>query len=93
MGLGLALVRDIAQHHGGEVRYSPREGGGSRFEVELAAGERSGFQRFQRFQREREVRDEAAQVVHRFAFGVPQAQNEIINWVPSVPPAEAASAR
>ncbi|GDX78735.1 sensor histidine kinase [Deltaproteobacteria bacterium] len=38
VGLGLALVRDIAQHHGGEVRYSPREGGGSRFEVELAAG-------------------------------------------------------
>jgi signal transduction histidine kinase len=38
-GLGLALVRQIARHHGGEARYLPREGGGSCFEVELATGE------------------------------------------------------
>jgi signal transduction histidine kinase len=38
-GLGLALVRQIARHHGGEARYLPREGGGSCFEVELAAAE------------------------------------------------------
>jgi signal transduction histidine kinase len=35
-GLGLALVRRIAHHHGGEVRCLPREGGGSWFEVTLA---------------------------------------------------------
>lgn len=35
-GLGLALVREIARHHGGDVRYSPREGGGSCFEVTIA---------------------------------------------------------
>jgi signal transduction histidine kinase len=34
-GLGLALVREIARRHGGEVRYLPREGGGSCFEVTL----------------------------------------------------------
>lgn len=33
VGLGLALVRQIAQHHGGEVRCLPREGGGTCFEV------------------------------------------------------------
>jgi signal transduction histidine kinase len=38
-GLGLALVRQIARHHGGDARYLPREGGGSCFEVELAAAE------------------------------------------------------
>ena len=38
VGLGLALVRQIARHHGGDARYLPREGGGSCFEVELAAG-------------------------------------------------------
>lgn len=32
-GLGLALVRQIARHHGGEARCLPREGGGTRFEV------------------------------------------------------------
>jgi signal transduction histidine kinase len=35
VGLGLALVRQIAQHHGGDARCRPREGGGSRFEVFL----------------------------------------------------------
>ena len=40
-GLGLALVRQIARHHGGEARYLPREGGGSCFEVELATGEQA----------------------------------------------------
>ena len=37
-GLGLALVRRIARHHGGEVRYLAREGGGSCFEVDLPIG-------------------------------------------------------
>jgi signal transduction histidine kinase len=36
VGLGLALVRQIAERHGGAARYLPREGGGSCFEVELA---------------------------------------------------------
>jgi signal transduction histidine kinase len=35
VGLGLSLVRQIARRHGGEVRYVPREGGGSVFEVDL----------------------------------------------------------
>jgi signal transduction histidine kinase len=33
VGLGLAIVRQIARHHGGEARVRPREGGGSVFEV------------------------------------------------------------
>jgi signal transduction histidine kinase len=37
VGLGLALVRQIARKHGGEARCVPREGGGSSFEVELPA--------------------------------------------------------
>lgn len=36
VGLGLALVRGIAEHHGGSVRYVPHEGH-SRFEVRLPA--------------------------------------------------------
>ena len=35
VGLGLALVRQIARHHGGEVRCVPRDGGGTCFEVTL----------------------------------------------------------
>ncbi|HUT40612.1 MAG TPA: ATP-binding protein, partial [Gammaproteobacteria bacterium] len=36
-GLGLSLVRQIAQCHGGEVRCLPRPGGGTCFEVILPA--------------------------------------------------------
>lgn len=35
VGLGLALVQRIAQAHGGDARYAPRDGGGSRFSIEL----------------------------------------------------------
>lgn len=38
VGLGLALVRQIAQRHGGQVRCLPREGGGSCFELRLPRG-------------------------------------------------------
>ncbi len=34
-GLGLTLVRSIARHHGGEVRYETQPGGGACFVVEL----------------------------------------------------------
>jgi len=34
-GLGLAIVRQIARVHGGEVAHAPRDGGGSRFIVTL----------------------------------------------------------
>jgi len=34
-GLGLAIVRQIADAHGGRVEYAAREGGGSRFTVTL----------------------------------------------------------
>jgi signal transduction histidine kinase len=34
-GLGLALVRQVARFHGGEVACHARPGGGSRFEVTL----------------------------------------------------------
>lgn len=37
VGLGLALVRQIAEHHNGSVRCVARAGGGSRFEVVLPA--------------------------------------------------------
>jgi signal transduction histidine kinase len=35
VGLGLALVRQIAKHHRGNARCLPREGGGTCFEVTL----------------------------------------------------------
>lgn len=35
IGLGLSLVRQIARRHGGEVRCEGREGGGTRFVLEL----------------------------------------------------------
>lgn len=35
VGLGLALVKSIAEHHGGTVRYVARAEGGSRFEIRL----------------------------------------------------------
>jgi signal transduction histidine kinase len=35
MGLGLALVQQVAHHHRGKALVRPREGGGSRFEVVL----------------------------------------------------------
>lgn len=35
VGLGLALVDEIARHHGGEVSYQPREGGGATFTLAL----------------------------------------------------------
>jgi len=37
VGLGLALVRQIARAHGGDARYRARKGGGACFEVELPA--------------------------------------------------------
>ena len=37
IGLGLALVKQIAERHGGSVRCEGREGGGSRFVMELPA--------------------------------------------------------
>jgi two-component system, OmpR family, sensor histidine kinase RstB len=37
VGLGLALVRQIARKHGGDARCLAREGGGSRFVLELGA--------------------------------------------------------
>jgi signal transduction histidine kinase len=35
LGLGLALVRQVARYHGGDVCYVPRQPQGSRFEVRL----------------------------------------------------------
>jgi signal transduction histidine kinase len=37
-GLGLALVRQIARHHGGDVQCRAAEGGGSAFFIELPVG-------------------------------------------------------
>jgi len=44
-GLGLSIARRMAEAQGGAVRYAPREGGGSVFELRLpaaGAGDRSG---------------------------------------------------
>jgi signal transduction histidine kinase len=38
VGLGLALVRQIARHHDGDARCLARDGGGTCFEVDLRAG-------------------------------------------------------
>lgn len=38
LGLGLALVRQVARYHGGDVGYLPRQPRGSRFEVRLPRG-------------------------------------------------------
>jgi len=35
LGLGLALVRQVARYHGGDVAYVARQSMGSRFEVRL----------------------------------------------------------
>ncbi len=37
-GLGLVIARRILRDHGGEIRYLPRPGGGSVFQVELPTG-------------------------------------------------------
>ncbi len=44
-GLGLSLVRQIAEKHRGEVQYVPREGGGACFEVTLPLEATGGGQR------------------------------------------------
>ena len=38
VGLGLSLVKQIAERHGGSVRCDPREGGGTCFRITLPAG-------------------------------------------------------
>jgi len=38
VGLGLSLVKQIAERHGGSVRCEPREGGGTCFRITLPAG-------------------------------------------------------
>ncbi len=40
-GIGLALCRQIIDKHGGEIRYSKREGGGSTFSIELPISQNS----------------------------------------------------
>jgi two-component system, NtrC family, sensor histidine kinase HydH len=39
IGLGLALVRRIVEHHGGSIGYQPKPGGGASFVVNLPAAE------------------------------------------------------
>jgi len=38
-GLGLTIARGLAVAQGGDVRYAPRAGGGSVFEVRLPASD------------------------------------------------------
>jgi two-component system sensor histidine kinase KdpD len=38
-GLGLTIARGLAEAQGGDVRYTPRPGGGSEFELRLPAAE------------------------------------------------------
>jgi len=45
VGLGLSLVKQIAERHGGNVRCLPRDGGGSRFIIFLPAAVRSAGSR------------------------------------------------
>jgi signal transduction histidine kinase len=45
VGLGLALVREIARHHAGDARCLARHGGGTRFEVDLFDVPAPGAQR------------------------------------------------
>jgi signal transduction histidine kinase len=40
-GLGLPIALRIVRDHGGDVRYLPRDGGGSIFEIRLPAKGRS----------------------------------------------------
>jgi signal transduction histidine kinase len=40
-GLGLYIVRRIAESHGGTVSYAPRDGGGSTFRLDLPLAERA----------------------------------------------------
>jgi signal transduction histidine kinase len=42
VGLGLSLVRQIAQRHGGQIRCQPREGGGTCFILQLPRGGAAG---------------------------------------------------
>ncbi len=44
-GVGLAIVRQIASHHGGRAWVEEREGGGSEFVVTFRAPERAGTRR------------------------------------------------
>jgi signal transduction histidine kinase len=46
VGLGLALVRQIARHHGGDVHCMPRPGGGTCFEVDLRPAPPNGSWHF-----------------------------------------------
>jgi signal transduction histidine kinase len=44
VGLGLALVRRIAESHGGTARALPRVGGGTTIEVAFGAGQKGASQ-------------------------------------------------